>query len=326
MTRQGARSIIGLPLTEPMRCGLRHHEPAPEGGLCLFMILFYIDEAGDPNPHHEPLFDGETPAFCLSAVAVDAARWRDLDRSLLALKRTYFALEMGRLKCRPERFEVKGSHLLKPSNARVYRNRVFTLKVLEVLAENEAKLFAVMWRKDAGTPMSSVSMYTHSLQVLSERFHHHCLAMKDRGLLIVDARTKTLDRTVAEGHLSFLFGHAAGRTYTSLTEAPLFADSVLSAGVQFADIVGSCIYGNFYRRRCHDIKGHFVGTQPASPKAFSAAPAAVRTIRAPARDYTHAGRFWTAIESMQFRRKDVAAPAGGTVVEGYYGFRELGSV
>lgn len=288
------------------------------------MILFYIDEAGDPNRHHEPLFDGETPLFCLSAVAVDAARWRELDRALFSLKRTYFAPEIARLKCRPELFEVKGHYLAKPSNARIYRNRVFTLKVLEVLTEHGAKVFAAVWRKDAVNPTQPMSIYTHSLQVLSERFHHHCVANHDRGLLIVDSRTKGLDRTVAEGHLSFLFGNEKGRSYVSLTEAPLFADSALSAGVQFADIVGACVYGNYYRRRCHEVPGHFVKGSPANAQVVSAAAPEARETRAPGRDYTHMGRFWSAIEGLEFRRQDVRAPSTGAVVEGYFGFRELG--
>ena len=76
-------------------------EAPPRRGLCSFygnfqsVILFYVDESGDTNPHHEPLLDGETPLFCLSAVALPADRWRDYDRSVFALKRTYFRAEMA---------------------------------------------------------------------------------------------------------------------------------------------------------------------------------------------------------------------------------------
>ncbi len=292
------------------------------------MLLFYVDEAGDPNLHHEPLFDGETPLFCLSAVAVEDSRWRALDRALLGLKRTYYKPEMERFTAntpnrRPEHYEVKGNYLCKPSNARLYRNRVFVTKVLEVLEEQDAKLFAAIWKKDCTAPNDPESIYNHSLQVLAERFNYHCAAKGQPGIMIADSRTKGLDFTVAAGHLSFLFGHQVGRTYTSLVEAPLFVNSKLSAGIQFADIVGSCIYGHFYRSRCHEIGGHFAGNGPLTTRGFATTPDAARRIKAPARDYTHCDRHWSRVERLQFRRTDVAPPAGGAIVPGYYGFREL---
>lgn len=309
--------------------GLRHHEPAERRALYFFVILFYIDEAGNPDPHQEPLFDGQTPLFCLSAIAVRSEHWRSLDRALLGLKRKYFAVEMAVFATRnpdrrPEHFEVKGSYLCKPSNARLYRNRVFVFKVLDILRDYDARLFASIWRKDPANPASPVSIYTHSLQILTERFHHHCEAQGRPGLMIIDSRTKKLDAGVAAGHLSFLFGNPVGRGYTSITEAPLFADSSLSAGVQYADIIGATIYGNYYQRRCSDIAGHFHGADPISSQRFAAIPPERRTVRQPARDYIHCGRYWSALEALQFRRGDVAAPGHGTIVGGFYGFRELG--
>lgn len=294
------------------------------------MILFYVDEAGNPYPHCEPLFDGQTPLFCLSAIAIRAERWREIDRALLGLKRALYAVELGQFAARypdkrPEHFEVKGSYLCKPSNARLYRNRVFALKVLEALADHDAKLFAAVWRKDPANPTPPASIYNHSLQVLTERFHHHCSALGETGLIIVDSRTKTLDFSVASGHLGFLFGHQVGRTYTTVVESPLFAESELSAGVQYADIVGACIYGNFYQRRCSNVGGYFEGASALTMERHSRLAAGVACVHVPARNYTHCGRYWTPIEQLQFRRTDVPAPGPGTVVAGYYGFRELGA-
>jgi Protein of unknown function (DUF3800) len=250
------------------------------------MILCYVDEAGDPHPHQEPLFDGHTPLFCLTAVAVEAERWRDLDRALLGLKRTYFKPEMEAFATRnpgkrPEHFEVKGTYLCKPSNARMHRNRVFTLKILEILGKHRARLFAAIWRKDAANPSPPATIYNHSLQIVSERFHHHCSALGRKGLMIADSRTKALDFNVAAGHLSFLFGHHEGRTYTSIVEAPLFADSSLSAGVQYADIVGACVYGNYYQRRCAGIAGHSENGIPISAQRYAKLDEAARSLRTP---------------------------------------------
>lgn len=215
------------------------------------MILFYVDDAGDPYLHHEPLLEGETPLFCLNAVALHSSRWRELDRALLNLKRTYFSPEMRafearHLDMRAEHYEIKGRDLFKPSNARNRRSRVFATKILHLAQTLDVRLLSAIWRKDPNNPVASLSMYTHSLQILAERFHYHCTQVGEQGIIVADARTRTLDFQVAAGHLSFLFGNPAGRNYTSLTEAPMFVDSVLSAGVQFADILGGCIFGYYY--------------------------------------------------------------------------------
>jgi hypothetical protein len=187
-----------------------------------------------------------------------------------------------------------------------------------------AKLFAAIWRKDPSNPTPAASIYNHSLQVLTERFHYHCVAEAQPGIMVVDGRTKALDFGVAAGHLSFLFGHPVGRTYTTIVEAPLFADSRLSAGIQLADIVGACIYGNYYQKRCSTVSGHVEGDNPISAQRLAAIPAEQRGIRTPIRDYTHCGRYWSAIEALRFKRTDVPPPTGGNTVPGYYGFRELG--
>jgi hypothetical protein len=58
-------------------------------------------------------------------------------------------------------------------------------------------------------PVDPISMCTHSLQILAERFHYHCLANNTEGSIIADGRTRNLDFAVASGHLSFLFGNRA---------------------------------------------------------------------------------------------------------------------
>lgn len=293
------------------------------------LILFYVDEAGYPSLHHEPLLDGETPLFCLSAVAVDSARWRDLDRALLGLKRYYFPQEMAAFAAnqggrRPEQYEIKGKDLFKPSSAHNHRSRTFARRVLELLDAQGVKLFAVVWKKDAQNQVDPMAMYTHGLQILAERFHYYCLAQGRRGIIVVDSRTKNLDFQVASGHLSFLFGHPDGRRYTTLVEAPMFADSTLSVGVQLADFAGSCVYGYYYQRRCGQIAGLFNGNQPVTPAQAAQPPPGGWAVRTPARDYGHCMQYRSILDTLQFRRTDVPPPTAGVVVPGYYGFRELG--
>ena len=171
------------------------------------VIFFYVDEGGDPHPHREPLLQGGTPLFCLSAVAVHASRWRDLDRALFQLKRAYFSREMQGFTARnpdmrPEHYEVKGRQLVKPSHAGSRRNRVFTFKILDLAQQLDVRLFAAVWRKNPANPVDAMSMYTQGLQVLAERFHHHCAQAGELGVIVADGRTRNLDFQVAASHLS----------------------------------------------------------------------------------------------------------------------------
>ena len=292
------------------------------------VIFFYVDEGGDPHPHREPLLQGGTPLFCLSAVAVHASRWRELDRALFQLKRAYFSREMQGFTARnpdmrPEHYEVKGRQLVKPSHAGSRRNRVFTFKILDLAQQLDVRLFAAVWQKNPANPVDAMSMYTQGLQVLAERFHHHCAQAGELGVIVADGRTRNLDFQVAASHLSYIFGNPVGRNYTTLVEAPMFVDSVLSAGVQLADLLGSCIYGCYYHRRCATLSGLFVGNQLAAQDQFAANPAGPWTKKTPAHDYSHCQQFWQRLIALQFVRTDVPAPGPGQTASGYWGFREL---
>ncbi len=290
------------------------------------MIIFYIDDSGDPNPHHEPLLEGETPLFCLSAVALKSTDWRQYDRSLFGLKRTYFSSEITRYTAgghgrRPEHYEVKGSDLFQPSHAGDRRRRNFAKRIIELCEEHSARSFAAIWRKDPSNPVDAQSIYTKSLQVLAERFHLYCEQCGDDGIMVADSRTRGLDLQVASSHLFYVFGHGTGRSLTRLVEAPMFADSVLSAGLQIADIIGGCLYGNYYQRRCRDVPGLFDRGRPVSLKMTLTGGRFFT--RVPARNYEHCRQYWEQLQTLQFRRTDVAPPLPGALVPGYYGYREM---
>lgn len=62
-------------------------------------------------------------------------------------------------------------------------------------------------------------------------------------------KSSGLDYTVATSYLSFIFGNKEGQLLKRIVEAPLFADSGLTAGLQLADIVSGLIYTNAYREK-----------------------------------------------------------------------------
>lgn len=243
------------------------------------MYFFYIDESGSPEQHHSPLVSGETPIFCLSSICIREDDWRSLDRDYLKLKNRFFSYEIGTN--RPEYFEVKGSELTRPGNRSNRRNQQFIKQVLNLSTNYNAKLFSVIFIKDTKKPIPKKSLYTMALQYLCERFQIFLEEREDKtnGLMIMDSRMRNIDIEVAKSHMSFIFGHSTGKTCDKILEAPMFADSSLTVGLQITDIISSCIYTNYYQRNCMFI------------------PCAL--------DYSHMLSYWQTLLNLEFKSKQM---------------------
>jgi len=120
-----------------------------------------------------------------------------------------------------------------------------------------------------------------ALQYLVERFHALLEESEDdeNGIMIMDSRMHNLNLEVAKSHLSFIFGHDTGKTFDKIIEAPMFADSRLTVGLQVTDIIGSCIYTNYYYKNSMFFPG--------------------------ATDYSHMDKYWSYLSACQFRSRDL---------------------
>jgi hypothetical protein len=120
-----------------------------------------------------------------------------------------------------------------------------------------------------------------ALQYLCERFQIFLeeSLYQTNSILILDSRMHNVDLEVAQSHMSFIFGHETGKTCDRILEAPMFTNSKLTVGLQLVDIVGSCIYGNFYQRNCMFVQG--------------------------ALNYSHMTAYWPDLDSLQFTSKDL---------------------
>ena len=195
----------------------------------------YLDEAGSTGEHQIPLQPGQTPLFSLGGVVLPFDRWREYDRKYLYLKRQFFRTEMDRSPKEDTVWEVKGSDLLSPRNRNSDRNRNFCYRVLDLIKEFDGRCMGVTFLKSAERPMSRASIYTKALQIIAERYDIFLQERSNTGLFILDSRmahTKKgngLDYTVAISYLSYVFGNHEGRRLLRILEAPLFADSSLTA-------------------------------------------------------------------------------------------------
>ena len=258
------------------------------------MYFFYVDEAGSLEGHHEPLLDGETPIFSLNSVCISENNWKDLDRDYLRLKKRFFSKEIGTGIA--EYFEVKGSELTRPGNRMNKRGHKFIKQVFHLCKQYNISLFSIIFIKNPAKPTSKKSLYTMALQYLCERFQAFLEERIDgeNGIIIVDSRMHNIDLEVAQSHLSFVFGHKTGRTYDKILEAPMFANSKLTAGLQVIDIMGSCIYTNFYQRNCMFVPG--------------------------ALDYSHMGIYWPNLSDLEFKSQKLydGHPRNGYRVIDFY--------
>lgn len=255
------------------------------------MFFFYVDEAGSPEGHHEPLVSGETPIFTLNSVCINENNWRDFDREYLRRKKRFYSREIGSSVA--EYYEIKGSELTRPGNRENKRGHRFIEQVLRLCKEYNAPLFSITFIKNVSEPTSKTSLYTMALQYLCERFQAFLEenTVSENGVIIIDSRMHNIDLEVAKSHLSFVFGHVTGRTCDKILEAPMFTNSKLTAGLQIADIVGSCIYTNLYHRNRIFIPSDL--------------------------DYSHMEKYWSSLSDLEFRSKKT--------YEGHYrnGFRVI---
>jgi hypothetical protein len=243
------------------------------------MYFFYIDESGSPEGYHEPLLNGETPIFSLNSLCIRDNTWRELDRDYLRLKNRFFKNEIGTR--RAEYFEIKGSELTRPGNRTNKRAHQFIKQVINLCINYNATLFSIIFVKNALKPTPKRSLYTMALQYLCERFQIFLEESLDQtnSILILDSRMHNVDIEVAKSHMSFIFGHDTGKTCDKILEAPMFANSVLTVGLQVVDIIGSCVYSNFYQRNCMFVQG--------------------------ALNYSHMIKYWNDLETLQFKSKNL---------------------
>ncbi|MBR5097480.1 MAG: DUF3800 domain-containing protein [Treponema sp.] len=247
-------------------------------------VVFYTDESGSSEPFTEPLKEGATPVFTLTSIALPLNKWRDFDRKYNNLKERFFP-EILERKGRKEDIEIKGNDLTSPRNKESKRRQDFLKTVLKLLKTFEASVFSVTFVKDQNNPISSRSMYTHGFQILLERFNKYVEINEDfdSGIIICDSRAgaikgQGLDKEVAKSFQSYIFGNPKGKSFTLMQEAPLFADSKITVGLQLADIISSVIYTNHYHYYAKDVKG--------------------------AVDYSHMQRWWPKITELEFEYKE----------------------
>lgn len=262
----------------------------------------YLDESGDAKPHTIPVLHGRSPVFTLGGVALPLELWRDYHQQYMFLKIDFFKNEIDASSKHAAQWEFKGNRAIAPRNRNDRRIKNFVYNLLTLIEKFQGRLFAVNVVKNPVNPASSSSIYTLALQLLAERFDIFLREYGVTGITIIDSRTahmtpgRGVDYTVGISYITYVFGHETGRGLKRLIEAPLFADSSLTAGVQIADVIAALLYANTYLKKlapggADDKKGYL--------------------------NYQHVHDFWHQINGLEFKSKGL--------YEGYrsYGFRTI---
>jgi hypothetical protein len=237
----------------------------------------------------------------LSSASLDwLEEWRSYQRDYHDLKLRFFQNEIEKSSKGHHQWEFKGNRAIAPRNADSQRIAAFTHKVLDIVENYTGRLFSVSFVKNSVKPTDHTSQYTKALQILAESFDIFLREKSDaaRGVIIMDSRMahlqkgSGLDYIVAISLITYIFGNEQGRQLKRLQEAPLFADSTVTAGVQMADIVAPLMYANTYRLQL-------------SPDGTDCGCGYL--------NYTHVERYWGHLQKLRFQSQGL-----------YQGYRKNG--
>ena len=244
--------------------------------------VVYIDEAGSPHGYRIPIDASTTPIFTLAAVAFPLWEWRARDRAFLSLKRLFFPDLLSKTSKRHEEYEIKGRDIASPHNKTSRRRHAFNRRVLSFISQNAGCCFGITFLKNPLHQASHKSIYTQAFQILTERISLFVTehSAYSNAILICDSRMKDIagvDISVVRSHMSYIFGHETGRTFLNILEAPLFADSRLTVGLQIADIFASNLFTNHYHYHCSTVEG--------------------------AINYSHMQIYWSQLDHLEFKSR-----------------------
>ncbi len=202
-------------------------------------MLVFIDESGFPRASDPNLF------CTLAAVALPAKKERDFCRELFNLKKRYWHVD------NPHDFEIKGRLLLNVSGLRHPKKQNFVDEVMHLCKRYDIVVFATARERPLVEIMTGVDDQPLSLmyQFLLERINLYMLQNfpDRRGVLFFDSQNEKENRKTALRITNFLY-RGWGKEFEHIVPTPFFADSVVTAGIQVADLVAYCVNQRFMRR------------------------------------------------------------------------------
>jgi Protein of unknown function (DUF3800) len=200
-------------------------------------MLVFVDEsyrkAADPNARST-----------FSAVCIREENYRNLERKLFELNRHFWKIENS------YDFELKGRLILSERALELPKTREFVSQLVTLCGEVELVPFAVV-QYGTFTLASESDRLPNLYRGLLKRVSFF---MEERypgghAVFFFDGIDHKTNRKVAISFKNFMQKHAWGRACTNILTTPFFCDSVVSPGIQIADVIAYCTNERYVGRR-----------------------------------------------------------------------------
>lgn len=203
----------------------------------------YIDEAGCSTPLSSKNSNIQ-PVLVIGGLIVDQGNLPALTVEFLRLKRKYYPGKFTSPHHLDDvREEIKGSDV----RSRMRRLRALAKadlklidELLDLLRNQSAKIFALIWVKGIAATFKARPVYTRSIQMACETFQDYLATANDTGHMIGDFRTTQLNDQVAHSIFTQKF-RAKGDPFPRVLELPTFGVSNNHAGLQITDLICSAL-------------------------------------------------------------------------------------
>lgn len=204
------------------------------------MYICYVDESGCTGTLNT---SNISPLIVIAGFSIKASRLKDFTRNFLALKRRFYPKLLPSSASFHDWIlkEIKGSDLRKDAckSGKKRRHGFGVLdQFLKLLEQEDAKIFGRITTKQPEVSVNGRSLYTSTIQAVSDYFHNYLEQAQSDGSMILDSRWPSMNSAVAHSIFTKKF-KAAGDAYPRLLEMPAFGHSENHAGIQAADLLCS---------------------------------------------------------------------------------------
>ncbi len=200
-------------------------------------MLVYVDEsyqaAGVPNCKST-----------FAAVCIPEESYRSFDTDFFKLKRHFWKHVQE-----PSDLELKGRNLLSSGALELPKNRDFIRQLITLMKEYRVVLFAVV--QDGSLQLSSIrqtelpALYRAVLRRVDRYMIENLPAQQ--AVLFFDGIDHQTNQKIAIAFNGYMFRHYRGSQLLHVLPVPNFSDSLVTPGIQIADVLAYCVNERYAR-------------------------------------------------------------------------------
>jgi hypothetical protein len=200
-------------------------------------VLVFVDESYDDG--------GAVRArSTFAALAIQERRYREFDMKLFDLKRHFWKV------ANPYDMELKGRKLLSERALTLPKNRDFIEQFITLCKEVGAVFFAVV-QEGTFTLASESNKLPNLYRTVMRRVNTF---MEDKyaehqAIFFFDGIDHKTNEKIAISFNNFMYRHHWGQASKNILPTPFFCDSVVSPGIQIADVLAYCVNQRYGGRR-----------------------------------------------------------------------------